>query len=122
MVLGAIVFASGAVLRATSILQLGARFNSDNHIEASASLETDGLYRCFAHPSELGLLLLAVGAALFWGAATLWIIPLLYLVSLARLNIEETALTRAHGVRYALYRRGRFDPFPNITPQGGCGA
>ena len=118
--LGSIAFAAGAALRAVAIRRLGARFNSDNHIEADAALETHGLYRRLAHPSELGLLLLAAGAALFWGTATLWMIPALYLATLARLTLEEAALSRRHGARYALYRRSTFDPFPRLTPQGGA--
>jgi protein-S-isoprenylcysteine O-methyltransferase Ste14 len=120
--LGSVVLLSGAALRAAAIARLGARFNSDNHIEASASLEIRGLYRCLAHPSELGLLLLVLGAAMFWGADTMWSIPLLYLLALARLNVEEAALVRHHGVRYAIYRRTTLDPFPILTPQGGASA
>lgn len=118
--LGSVVFVAGAALRCAAIARLGERFNSDNHIEAGAALETHGLYRRLAHPSELGLLLLAAGAGLFWGGAMLWFLPPLYLVTLARLNAEEAALTRRHGARYALYRRGTFDPFPNLAPHGGA--
>lgn len=114
--LGSVSLLSGAALRTAAIVRLGARFNSDNHIEASAALETAGLYGRLAHPSELGLLLLAAGGATFWGSATIWIVPPLYLVTLARLNVEEAALARHHGMRYALYRRATLDPFPNMTP------
>jgi protein-S-isoprenylcysteine O-methyltransferase Ste14 len=120
--IGAVAIGSGLALRATAIVTLGARFNSDNYIEAGAVLETKGLYRRLAHPSELGLLLLAVGALAYWAAAILWIIAPLYLVTVARLNLEETALTRSHGARYVHYRRHTLDPFPFLAPQGGSRA
>jgi protein-S-isoprenylcysteine O-methyltransferase Ste14 len=115
---GCAAIVAGATLRASAIVNLGARFNSDNHIGDSAILETKGLYRHLAHPSELGLLLLAAGASVFWGAMTLPIIASLYLVTIARLCLEETALTRRHGARYALYRRSTLDPFPHLALQG----
>lgn len=119
---GSVALLAGAMLRAAAIRRLGGRFNSDNHIAAGAALETGGLYRRLAHPSELGLLLVATGAAAFWGGATAWLVAPLYLVTLARLSLEEAALTRRHGASYARYRRATFDPFPNLTSRGGARA
>jgi protein-S-isoprenylcysteine O-methyltransferase Ste14 len=121
--LGAVAIGAGGTLRAAAIARLGARFNSDNTIAPGAALETRGVFRRLAHPSELGLLLLAAGAAVFWGgAATALMIAPLYLLAVARLSLEEAALARRHGARYAAYRRSTFDPFPILTPQGAAGA
>ena len=121
--LGATALIAGAALRAAAIVRLGARFTSDNHIETGAGLETGGLYRRLAHPSELGLMLLALGAAVFWGDVhAALIVAALYSVTLARLRFEEVALTRHHGSLYAAYRRATFDPFPTLTPRGVAGA
>lgn len=120
--IGVVVLIAGSTLRAVAIARLGGRFNSDNHIETTAVLETGGLYRRLAHPSEVGLLLLALGAAIFWsnaGAALL--VAAAYLVSLARLRLEETALTRRYGALYAAYRRTTFDPFPTLPSRGAAG-
>jgi protein-S-isoprenylcysteine O-methyltransferase Ste14 len=111
---GAAMLALGALLRAAAIARLGARFNSDNRIEAGAALETAGLYRRLAHPSELGLVLLAAGAVLMVGGpAQAAIAAALYGVTAWRMRLEERALIAAHGPAYAAYRRATWDPIPN---------
>jgi len=110
---GALLMLAGASLRAGAIAQLGRRFNSTNAIAPEARLETRGLYRWLAHPSELGLLLLAGGGLVLTApaAALLMLLPL-YALTLARLRLEERALAARHGDAWRRYRARTFDPIP----------
>jgi len=110
---GAAMMAAGAILRAAAIRRLGLRFNSTNTIAAGAALERDGIYRWLAHPSEVGLGLIAGGAAMmaFAPAPALLLVPL-WGVTLARVRFEEAALVRHHADAYRAYRRTTFDPLP----------
>jgi len=110
---GAAMMAAGAILRAAAIRRLGLRFNSTNTIAVGAALERDGVYRWLAHPSEVGLALIAGGAAVmaFAPAPALLLVPL-WGVTLARVRFEEAALVRHHGTAYRAYRRTTFDRFP----------
>lgn len=124
MVAGAGLMWAGGGLRVAAIATLGARFNSDNHIAAEASLHTDGVFRRLAHPSELGLLLLIAGAMLLTGLSPAWLLAVpIYLLAVLRLRLEEAALLRVHGAAYRLYRSRTLDPLPSLlfmtggTPQ-----
>jgi protein-S-isoprenylcysteine O-methyltransferase Ste14 len=114
--LGAAAMGVGAALRAGAIAQLGERFNSSNAIAEGGRLEQRALYHLFAHPSELGLLLLVAGDLVLVGRAAAWLfLPVIYLLMLARLRLEEHALTRRHGDAYRRYRAGTLDPAPAFT-------
>lgn len=110
---GTVMMAAGAVLRGAAIRRLGQRFNSTNAIAAGAALERDGVYRWLAHPSELGLMLLAGGAAVMaLSPAPALLVAVLWGITAARLRLEEAALVRHHGDGYRAYRRTTFDPLP----------
>jgi protein-S-isoprenylcysteine O-methyltransferase Ste14 len=114
--LGASAMGVGAALRAGAIAQLGERFNSSNAIAEGAGLEQHALYRRLAHPSELGLLLLVAGGLVLVGRPAAWLfLPLVYLLTLARVRLEEQALTRRHGDNYRRYRARTLDPAPAFT-------
>ena len=114
VLLACVLTAVGVALRGLAIHRLGARFSSRNAIDADAALETQGVYRLLAHPSEVGLLALAAGAALLAGGPLgLVVLPALYALTLARVRIEEAALRDRHGCIYKLYRAARWDPFPS---------
>lgn len=103
----------GITLRGLAIRRLGARFSSRNAVDGEAALETAGVYRLLAHPSEVGLLLLAAGAALL--SASPWslaVLAALYISAWARVGLEEATLQDRHGCTYKVYRADRFDPFP----------
>ncbi|MDB5472665.1 MAG: isoprenylcysteine carboxyl methyltransferase [Caulobacter sp.] len=105
---------AGATFRIAAILALGGRFNSDNAIADGAGLQEAGPYRLLAHPSELGLLLLAIGALAFVGHGLdwLWLIPL-YGLQAVRIRLEEQSLLGHFGEAYRQYRRRRYDPLPS---------
>jgi protein-S-isoprenylcysteine O-methyltransferase Ste14 len=111
--LGVGLMAIGGLLRALAIRRLSTRFNSTNWIDAGATLETHGLYRWLAHPSETGLLLLGLGATLCTGGpAQASLLALLYAFAVMRVQLEEAALGAHFGDAYRRYRRTTFDPLP----------
>jgi protein-S-isoprenylcysteine O-methyltransferase Ste14 len=113
---GVVLMLAGLGLRAGALAQLGARYNSTNVIADDATLERRGLYRGFAHPSELGLLLLAGGGLLLTApAAALLALAPLYALTLARLAHEERALAARHGDAWRRYRASTLDPMPVMT-------
>lgn len=116
--LAVMLAALGIVLRALAIRRLGARFSSRNTVAREAALETGGVYRWLAHPSEAGLLCLGGGVALLaaspWSLAAL---AALYASGLARIAVEEATLRDRHGDQYKSYRARRLDPFPS-WPKG----
>lgn len=107
MLFGGGLMLLGCVLRLTAILTLGLQFRTEVSTSACSRLVRHGVYRVMRHPSETGLLAVALGAALLLGsfsAALLWIIVLAPLV-FCRLALEERLLVARHGARYERYRR-----------------
>lgn len=112
--LGLLLMGMGLALRVAAIARLGHRFNSANVVAPGDRLETAGLYRWLAHPSELGLLLLLAGGLLLVRGSWAWLLlPLVYLLAAARITFEEKALVARHGAAYRQYRRRTFDPIPS---------
>ena len=67
----------------------------------------EGVYAWMRHPSETGMLLVALGAAILLGsgvAAAVWGALLLPL-ALARISIEDRCLSEAFGAKHRSYRR-----------------
>jgi protein-S-isoprenylcysteine O-methyltransferase Ste14 len=113
--LGAALMILGSGLRSIAIGQLGARFTSTNTVAPGAALERDGLYRLFAHPSEVGLLAFVAGGLCLVGRPGWWTLAaVFYGLSVLRLALEERALVRRHGQAYRAYRARRLDPFPTL--------
>lgn len=88
---GGALLVAGTLLRIQAIRALGSQFVSD--IRVGPQLVSDGIYAVLRHPSEIGLLLIAVGAPLLIGspvtaagAATL-LLP----ISLWRMQRENRA-------------------------------
>lgn len=81
----------GIVLRATAILTLGRHLISDISVER---VVRTGVDRWMRHPSEIGLLLIAVGVPLILGSAFSASLALLLLtpISLWRIRREEAAI------------------------------
>jgi protein-S-isoprenylcysteine O-methyltransferase Ste14 len=99
--------AAGAVLRIAAVRQLGARFVSAACADAATPLATSGVYSWVRHPSETGLLLASLGAALLLRSAVslaLWAAVLVPL-SAARVHREDRVLDRVHGKVHREYRR-----------------
>jgi protein-S-isoprenylcysteine O-methyltransferase Ste14 len=112
----AMLMGGGILLRAWSITCLGARFNSSNAIASDAALESGHAYKHFAHPSELGLLMIAAGILSLAGQAIVWVLAIMfYVFCAARIHLEEFALIQHYGAAYRLYRASTFDPFPRLS-------
>ena len=102
--LGAALMSAGIGLRLVAIRALGTRFANGVQVETAAPVRT-GPYRYLRHPSELGLLLIGLGASgllASWVAAAMWGFGLLPLV-LLRVRREDAALRAAFGEAYAQY-------------------
>jgi protein-S-isoprenylcysteine O-methyltransferase len=107
LALGLILFIAGLSLRWYAISYLGRFFTVNVAIAADHKVIDSGPYRHVRHPSYSGALLAFVGLGLClcnWGSlALLSIAP--FLAFLARIRVEEAALSRALGASYVDYMR-----------------
>jgi protein-S-isoprenylcysteine O-methyltransferase Ste14 len=90
---GAVLIAGGVALRWAAMRQLGQWFVSEVRLLPGHELVTGGVYRWVRHPSELGLLAIALGAAVLLGsrAAGVGVVGLALLV-LWRVRVEDRML------------------------------
>jgi protein-S-isoprenylcysteine O-methyltransferase len=112
---GVILFIAGLALRWWAIITLGRFFTVDVTIEKDHELVEHGPFRVVRHPSYTGVLLAFVGFALTlrnWAALLVVLLPI-FAAFVRRMNVEEEALSRALGSRYAEYmkRTKRLVPF-----------
>jgi len=106
-VAGVILFVAGLFLRWWAIITLGRFFTVDVTIEKDHELVERGPFRVVRHPSYIGVLLAFVGFALTlhnWAALLVTLLPI-FAAFIRRMNVEEEALSRALGSRYADYMR-----------------
>ncbi|MEL7087062.1 MAG: isoprenylcysteine carboxylmethyltransferase family protein [Planctomycetota bacterium] len=70
-------------------------------------LVTGGVFRFSRHPMYLGMAMIVVGLALIAGSATVWLVPLAFVIVTDRQLIrrEEAVLTEQFGEAYDDYRR-----------------
>jgi protein-S-isoprenylcysteine O-methyltransferase Ste14 len=104
---GVILFVAGLLLRWWAIVTLGRFFTVDVTIEKDHELIERGPFRLVRHPSYTGVLLAFVGFALTlrnWAALLIILVPI-FAAFIRRMNVEEGALSRALGSRYADYMR-----------------
>jgi len=109
------LFVAGLILRWWAIITLGRFFTVDVTIEKDHELVERGPFRIVRHPSYTGVLLAFVGVALSlgnWAALLVMLLPI-GAAFVHRMNVEEEALSRALGPRYAEYmkRTKRLVPF-----------
>jgi protein-S-isoprenylcysteine O-methyltransferase len=100
-----VLFVVGLLLRWWAIITLGRFFTVDVTIEKDHEVVERGPFRWVRHPSYTGVLLAFVGVALSlrnWGALVLILVPI-FVAFVHRMNVEEEALSRALGERYAEY-------------------
>ena len=104
---GVVLFAAGLIFRWWAIVTLGRFFTVDVTIEKDHELVERGPFRWVRHPSYTGVLLAFVGWALTlrnWGAIVVVLVPI-FIAFVRRMNVEEEALSRALGEKYAAYLR-----------------
>ena len=104
---GVFLFVAGLLLRWWAIITLGRFFTVDVTIEKDHELVERGPFRVVRHPSYTGVLLAFVGFALTlrnWAALLIILLPI-FAAFIRRMNVEEDALSRALGSRYADYMR-----------------
>ena len=104
---GVFLFVVGLLLRWWAIITLGRFFTVDVTIEKDHELVERGPFRLVRHPSYTGVLLAFVGFALTlrnWAALLIILVPI-FAAFIRRMNVEEEALSRALGSRYAEYMR-----------------
>jgi protein-S-isoprenylcysteine O-methyltransferase Ste14 len=112
---GVALAALGLALRMLAMVQLGPRFSPQVAIQREHALETRGLYARVRHPGYLGSGLATLGAALAFGSAVgLAGVVLMAIALHARMEAEESLLSRRFGEQYAAYRArsGRVLPRP----------
>jgi protein-S-isoprenylcysteine O-methyltransferase Ste14 len=112
---GVVLFVAGLILRWWAIITLGRFFTVDVTIEKDHELVERGPFRIVRHPSYAGVLLAFVGLGLSlrnWVAVLVILLPI-GAAFIHRMNVEEDALARALGLRYANYikRTKRLVPF-----------
>ncbi len=73
---------------------------------ARAELVTEGVYAISRHPSELGLMVMGLGAPMLLGSPVGIAIWLFLLVpsTWRRVRVEDRVLARIHGVAHMHYR------------------
>lgn len=106
-VVGVVLFVAGLFLRWWAIITLGRFFTVDVVIEKDHEVVERGPFRLVRHPSYTGVLLAFVGFALTlrnWAALLIVLVPI-FAAFIRRMNVEEEALSRALGSRYADYMR-----------------
>src|SRR5436190_22841742 len=104
---GLVLFVAGLFLRWWAIITLGRFFTVDVTIEKDHELVERGPFRMVRHPSYTGVLLAFVGFALTlrnWAALLIVLVPI-SAAFIRRMNVEEEALSKALGSRYADYMR-----------------
>ncbi len=115
LALGMTIFVLGLLLRWYAIIYLGRLFTVDVAIAKDHRLIDTGPYRYIRHPSYTGLLLSYIGLGIGlsnWVALLLTSVPTT-IALLARVRIEESALTQGLGHEYRSYaaRTARLVPF-----------
>jgi protein-S-isoprenylcysteine O-methyltransferase Ste14 len=113
---GLVVMWAGIAVRVWSIVVLGRSFRTTVEVDPGQQVVDRGPYRLVRHPSYSGLLIVAVGAGIYFGN---WISLALMIVlpvasTLRRIAVEEAALTQAMGQPYVEYRQRTKRLIPRI--------
>ena len=112
LVAGGVIVASGLAVGALGALRLGSSLTPSPIPRQGASLRTEGIYALVRHPIYSGLLLVAVGLAL-WGASLWHALSLLalWIVISIKARVEERLLSETfEGYDSYAAKVGRFFP------------
>lgn len=104
---GVFLFVAGLCVRWWAIITLGRFFTVDVVVEKDHEVVERGPFRLVRHPSYAGVLLAFVGFALTlqnWLAFFIILLPI-FGVFMRRMKVEEEALSRELGSRYADYMK-----------------
>lgn len=99
------VFVAGLAVRWWAIVTLGRFFTVDVVVEKDHELVERGPFQWLRHPSYTGVLLAFLGWAMTlwnWVALAIVLVPI-FIAFVRRMNVEEDALSRALGAKYAAY-------------------
>ena len=116
MAVGVVAFLIGIGLRWTAMVQLRSSFKTEVSITVDQPLVRTGVYRYLRHPSESGLLLIGLGAAMIGlslPALLIWAAALLPL-SILRIRLEEQQLRAGFGERYRQYAKQSAALIPKV--------
>jgi protein-S-isoprenylcysteine O-methyltransferase Ste14 len=102
---GLVVFWCGIALRFWSFRALGRYFTFTVQTSADQPVITSGPYRFVRHPSYAAVLLMVMGAGLFFGSwwSFAWLTASVLCGLLFRIRVEERALLLQLGDRYDTY-------------------
>ncbi len=106
----------GIALRDAAIRQLGEFFVTELRVLDGQPLETRGIYRIVRHPSELGMLGVVLGAALWLGSlAALAVFFLAVLpATVVRVRRENALLREVFGLAYEDWARRVWNLVPRV--------
>ncbi len=113
--LGVALYAVGGALRMAPVFVLGRRFSGLVAIQPDHRLVTDGIYGIIRHPSYLGLVINTLGWSLvFRSGIGVFLVVLILLVLIGRMNAEERLLGETFGAEYDAYRARTWRLVPYI--------
>jgi protein-S-isoprenylcysteine O-methyltransferase Ste14 len=117
MAIGALMMVTGTILRRIAMVALGKQFRSTPTPVLSSALITDGIFSHLRHPSEAGLLMIAMGACLLLGSVSglLLMIVVLSPLTLLRIQREEEELRRHFGAAYEGYAANVRGLWPKLS-------
>lgn len=116
IIAGSTLIAAGIALRSLSIATLNTQFLSQIRLQSNHSLTKSGIYAIIRHPSELGLLLIALGIPTLLSSPTgLYIsVGLLAPLSLYRIWLEDRLLLDAFSDEFSIYKSTTPALFPRL--------
>jgi protein-S-isoprenylcysteine O-methyltransferase Ste14 len=117
MTIGTLMMIIGTFLRRAAMRTLGRQFKSTPTPIISSDLITNGIFSHLRHPSEAGLLMIAMGACILLGSipGSLLMLVVLTPITLLRIQREETELRRYFGDAYDGYAANVRGLFPKLN-------
>lgn len=117
---GAALMLLGTALRLAAMRTLGRAFRTEIRVEPNQQLVQSGVYRSLRHPSETGLLAIALGAGLLLESIAAMPLGLCLLGTvLLRLAWEDRQLAAAFGPQFERYAARVPRLLPSLTRPSG---